>query len=70
MHVLEPKQIKLKPEEVDKLVSDLNISLIQLPKIKVDDPGLPEDSKVGDVIKIKRINEDNETTIYYRVVSV
>ncbi len=70
MHALEPKHSKLKPEEVDKIVSDLNISLIQLPKIKVDDPGLPKDCKVGDVIKIERVNEEGETVVYYRVVSV
>lgn len=70
MHELEPKHSKLKPEEVDKLVSDLNVSLVQLPKIKVDDLGLPKDSKVGDVIKIERMNEEGETVVYYRVVSV
>jgi DNA-directed RNA polymerase subunit H len=70
MHVLEPKHTKLKPDEVEKLVSDLNISLIQLPKIKVTDPALPEDSGIGEVFKIERKNEEGKTIIYYRVVSV
>ena len=38
MHVLQPKHTKLKAEEVDKLLLDLNISLTQLPKIKITDP--------------------------------
>ncbi len=70
MHVLQPNHTKLKPEEADKLTSGLNISLVQLPKIKITDPVLPEGSEVGNVIKIERKNEENKTTIYYRVVAV
>jgi len=70
MHELEPKHIKLKDDEVKKLVSDLNISLTQLPKIKVTDSVLPEGSSIGEVFKIERKNEEGETIIYYRVVSV
>ena len=70
MHILQPKQTKLKPEEVEKLTKELNISLIQPPKIKITDPSLPKDCKVGDVIKIERKEEDDKTTIYYRVVVV
>ena len=69
MHVLQPKHIKLKQEEVDKLLLKLNISLTQLPKIKITDSGLPEGSEIGDVIKIERIIDD-KTIIYYRVVAV
>ena len=69
MHILQPKHIKLKPEEVDKLLSNLNISLAQLPKIKITDPTLPEGSDISDVIKVERVS-DGKTAIYYRVVSV
>ncbi len=69
MHVLQPKHTKLKQEEVDKLLLKLNISLTQLPKIKITDPGLPEGSEIGDVVKIERIIE-GKTLIYYRVVAV
>jgi len=69
MHVLQPKHTKLKQEEVDKLLLKLNISLTQLPKIKITDPGLPEGSEIGDVIKIERII-DSKIIIYYRVVAV
>ena len=69
MHVLQPKQRKLKPEEVEKLTKNLNISLTQLPKIKIKDPSLIEEFEVSDVIEIERI-VDGKKTIYYRVASV
>jgi DNA-directed RNA polymerase subunit H (RpoH/RPB5) len=68
-HILQPKHIKLKPDEVKKLLLDLNISLAQLPKIKIGDPGLPENCEISDVVKIERKEGDKEW-IYYRVVSV
>ena len=71
MHSLQPKQTKLKPEEVDKLLSTLNISLAQLPKIKITDPTLPENCNISDIIKIERaLLEDNKPAIYFRVVAV
>ena len=69
MHTLQPKLTKLTPVEIKKLLDELNISLIQLPKIKITDPSLPENSEISEVFKIERIIE-GEKTIYYRVVSV
>ena len=66
-HILQPKHTVLKSEEVEKILKKYNISLTQLPKIKVDDKGLPEGALVGDVIKIERKEED-KINIYYRVV--
>jgi len=66
MHILQPKHSKLKAEEVNELLQGLNVSLSQLPKIKFDDPALPEGIQPGDVIKIER--KFNEKTVnYYRV---
>ena len=70
MHTLQPQHIKLKDEEVEKLISGLNISKVQLPKIKIDDIALPEDCKVGDVIKIEREDESGNVNSYYRVVTI
>ncbi len=74
MHILQPKHIKLKKEEVDKLLSDMNISLTQLPKIKITDPALSEGFEIGDVLKIERIEidekENKKINLYYRVVVV
>ncbi len=67
MHILQQKQIKLSEKESEKLLSELNISRNQLPKILSNDASLPENCEVGDVIKIERKN-DSELNIYYRVV--
>ena len=69
MHVLQPKHTILKQEEINKILSEFNISLAQLPKIKVDDPALPENCNVGDVIKIERKDEEG-ISIYYMVIVV
>jgi len=68
MHILQPKHVKLKPNEVQELLKKHNISPPQLPKIKIDDPALPEGCKPGEVIKIERKEEDN-VRLYYRVVA-
>ena len=67
MHILQPEHIKLKDEEAQKLLKEMNISKAQLPKILLSDACLPENSKVGDIIQIKRKEED-EVFFYYRVV--
>jgi DNA-directed RNA polymerase subunit H (RpoH/RPB5) len=67
MHSLQPKQIKLKQNEVKELLAKFNISINQLPKIIKADPSLPQDCKAGDVIRIERKSGDGKT-LYYRVV--
>jgi DNA-directed RNA polymerase subunit H (RpoH/RPB5) len=69
MHVLQPNYAKMSSKEVEKLLNDLNISLIQLPKIKLNDPSLPKGCEISDIIKIERVSGGKKTT-YYRVVSV
>ncbi|MCA9485357.1 MAG: DNA-directed RNA polymerase subunit H [Nanoarchaeota archaeon] len=66
MHALQPKHTKLKAEEVKKLLTDHNISLSQLPRIRVDDPAIPEGTMAGEVFKIER-KEGDKVLIYYRV---
>ena len=68
MHILQPKQIVLRKEEVDKLLIKFNISLSQLPKISRKDPSVPEDIKVGSVLKIERKSKDSVQE-YFRVVA-
>ena len=67
MHILQPKHLKLKEDEVERLLKGFNISKSQLPKISLDDPALPEGCKVGDVIKIEREDKD-EKFEYFRVI--
>jgi len=66
MHSLQPKHEKLSPQETEKLLAKLNISLTQLPKISKDDAAVPEGAVKGDVLKIERKGDFPET--YYRVV--
>ena len=66
-HVLQAKHIKLKEKEVSELLEKFNISLSQLPKMKKEDPALPEEIEIGDVIRIER-KINGETTEYYRAV--
>ena len=67
MHILQPKHSKISEKESEELLSTLNISKSQLPKILSTDPALPEDCIVGDIIKIER-KEDDKINIYFRVV--
>ena len=67
MHILQSKHLKLKEKEVEELLSKLNISKAQLPKILFTDSHLPENCNIGDVIKIERTKED-KTTTYFRAV--
>jgi len=69
MHILQPKHTKLSQSEVEKLITDLNISLAQLPKMKITDTALPEKTEIGDVIKIERAI-DGKKTSFYRAVAV
>jgi len=66
-HILQPKHTILKPKEVEQILKEHNISLIQLPKIKITDAALPDGANVGDIIKIER-KDDDGIQVYYRVV--
>jgi len=67
MHTLQPKHIKLKKEDAEELLARYKISASQLPKIKIEDPALPEKCEVGDIIRIER-KDGEETVEYFRVV--
>lgn len=67
MHTLQPKHTKLKSDELKKLLEKYNISISQLPRIKSDDPAVPEGCKTGDVLKIER-KDSEKTNLYFRVI--
>jgi len=68
MHILQPKHSKINEKESDELLNRLNIAKSQLPKILSHDPALPENTNIGDVIKIERKSPDGKSNFYYRVV--
>ncbi len=63
MHIHQPKHTKISEKEVEDLLQKLNISKAQFPKIFLTDPALPENCKVGDIIKIERSGGT-----YFRVI--
>lgn len=67
MHILQSKHALLKPEEAEKLLKKYNISLSQLPKIKINDAAIPENANAGDIVKIERKDEEGIKT-YFRVI--
>jgi DNA-directed RNA polymerase subunit H (RpoH/RPB5) len=67
MHILQPKHIKLNEKESEELLSKLNVSKAQLPKVLSTDPVLPEGCSIGDIIKIER-KEGDKIEAYFRVV--
>jgi DNA-directed RNA polymerase subunit H len=67
MHILQSKHTKLSEKDTKELLSKLNISKTQLPKILSTDPALPESCQIGDVIKIERKEKEN-VFLFYRVV--
>ncbi|MCR4327568.1 MAG: DNA-directed RNA polymerase subunit H [Nanoarchaeota archaeon] len=69
MHILQPKHTKLSEKDSEEILSKLNISKSQLPKILSSDVTLPENCEVGDVIKIERTDPSTEElNAYFRVV--
>ena len=68
MHILQPKHSKLSEKDSVELLKKSNISKSQLPKILSSDSALPENCKIGDVIKIERTSPDGKPVFYYRVV--
>lgn len=68
MHIHQPKHTRLKQEEVKNILEKYNVSVAQLPKIKITDVCVPENSQVGDVLKIER-KEGDEINTYFRVVA-
>jgi DNA-directed RNA polymerase subunit H len=69
MHILQPKHTKLNQSEIDTLLNELNISLAQLPKIKITDSAIPDNCEISDIIKIDRVINGKKFT-YYRVITV
>ncbi len=68
-HFLVPQHIKLTEEQKERLLKSFNISIKQLPMIKISDPAIKEmGMRVNDVILIKRKSNTAKETDYYRVV--
>jgi len=68
-HFLVPQHIRLTDEQKKQMLNRFNISIKQLPMIKVTDPAIKEmNCKVGEVIQVRRNSPTAKETDYYRVV--
>lgn len=68
-HVLIPKHEIISDKEKEKLFEKYNITIKELPVIKLTDPAIGDlDVKVGDVIKITRTSSTAGTTVFFRGV--
>ena len=68
-HILVPKHSKLTVEEMNDVLTRLNITVHQLPKILKSDPAIRHlPIEVGDVIQIERVSPTTGKALYYRAV--
>lgn len=68
-NILVPKHEVLNANEAKRILESYAITLEELPKIKITDPGIKKlDVKIGDIIKITRKSPTGGEALYYRVV--
>ena len=67
-HELVPDHSVLEDAEIDSVLEEYGLSRTDLPKIKLNDPALPDDATPGDVIEIVRDSRTTDTATSYRLV--
>jgi len=68
-HILIPKHLKLNEKDKKEFLEKYNITVHELPKIRLDDPAIQKLSpKVDDVIKIIRASLTSGEAVFYRRV--
>jgi len=68
-HFLVPKHIMLSKEQAAELLKKYNLTLDQLPKISVSDPGIEEfNPEKEEIVKIVRTSPTAGKSVYYRRV--
>ena len=67
-HELVPEHSILEEEDLEEVLTEYNIDRTDLPKIKYNDPALPDEAEAGDVIEIVRDSRTTDQAIVYRLV--
>ena len=68
-HVLIPKHKILTKKEALAILEQFNVSLVQLPRVKLKDPVVKAlGAKVNDIVEIKREGPSGEYLYYRRVI--
>jgi DNA-directed RNA polymerase subunit H len=67
-HNLVPDHTVLEKGAIDSVLQEYDIKKTDLPKIKVDDPALPDSAEVGNVVEITRDSRTADQATVYRLV--
>ena len=67
-HTLVPDHTVIDDAEIDSVLDEYGLSRTDLPKIKRNDPALPDEASPGDVLKIVRDSRTADTSTSYRLV--
>ena len=67
-HELVPEHTVVDEDRVDEVLTEYNVDRTDLPKIKRNDPALPDEAEVGDVIRIVRDSRTTDQAVVYRLV--
>ncbi|AXR79585.1 DNA-directed RNA polymerase subunit H [Natrarchaeobaculum sulfurireducens] len=67
-HELVPEHTVLEEEDLEEVLTEYDIDRTDLPKIKRNDPALPDDAEVNDVIEIVRDSRTTDRAVVYRLV--
>jgi DNA-directed RNA polymerase subunit H len=67
-HKLVPDHELLDEEEVEEVLEEYDVKKVNLPKIKRNDPALPDGAETGDVVEITRDSRTTDKAVVYRLV--
>ncbi|ARS89203.1 DNA-directed RNA polymerase subunit H [Natrarchaeobaculum aegyptiacum] len=67
-HELVPEHRLLEEETLEEVLVEYDIDRTDLPKIKRNDPALPDEAEVGDVVEIIRDSRTADQAVVYRLV--
>ncbi|WP_435361379.1 DNA-directed RNA polymerase subunit H [Haloarchaeobius sp. DFWS5] len=67
-HEMVPEHTIVDEDELSEVLSEYNIDRTDLPKLKRNDPALPDDAETGDVIKVVRNSRTTDRAVVYRLV--
>ena len=67
-HERVPEHTVLDEDGLETVLEEYGIERTDLPKIKRNDPALPDEAEAGDVVKIVRDSRTADTAVVYRLV--
>jgi DNA-directed RNA polymerase subunit H len=67
-HELVPEHTVLDDDDAEAVLDEYDVTRTALPKIKLDDPALPEGAEPGDIVEIVRDSRTTDEATVYRLV--